>query len=128
MVHSHPPHSIALGASGQPLLALSHAATMFVPPDVPRYTRTAELIVSSEMAREVAGTIGERPACLLVNHGIVTAGADVREAVLRAVLLEKAAHQQMLTAAFGGAERSSPDDEALRKRATVWSEAQLSAM
>lgn len=34
----------------------------------------------------------------------------------------------MLTAAFGGAERSSPDDEALRKRATVWSEAQLSAM
>ncbi len=128
VVHSHPPHSIALGASGQPLLAVSHAATMFVPPDVPRYTRTAELIVSSPMGHEVAETIGDRPACLLVNHGIVTAGAGVREAVVRAVLLERAAHQQMLTAAFGGVERSSPYDEALRKRATVWSEAQVGAM
>src|SRR6185437_7405605 len=94
VVHSHPPHSIALGASGQPLLALSHAATMFVPPDVPRYTRTAELIVSPDMGQEVAATIGPQPACLLVNHGIVTAGADVREAVIRAVVLERAAHQQ----------------------------------
>jgi hypothetical protein len=34
----------------------------------------------------------------------------------------------MLTRAFGSVERSSPDDEALRKRATVWSEAQVSAM
>jgi L-fuculose-phosphate aldolase len=128
VVHSHPPHSIALGASGGPLLALSHAATMFVPPDVPRFTRTAELIVSAEMGREVATTIAEQPACLLVNHGIVTAGADVREAVVRAVLLENAARQQMLTLAFGPVERSSPDDEALRKRATVWSEAQVAAM
>jgi L-fuculose-phosphate aldolase len=128
VVHSHPPHSIALGASGQPLLALSHAATMFVPPDVPRFTRTAELIVSAEMGQEVAATIAGRPACLLVNHGIVTAGANVRDAVIRAVLLENAAHQQMLTRAFGSLERSSPDDEALRKRATVWSEAQVDAM
>jgi L-ribulose-5-phosphate 4-epimerase len=128
VVHSHPPHAIALGASGQPLLALSHAATMFVPPDVPRYTRTAELIVSAQMGEEVASTLAGQPACLLVNHGIVTAGAGVRDAVIRAVLLENAAHQQMLTRAFGSMERASPDDEALRKRATVWSEGQVAAM
>src|ERR1700744_5871399 len=90
VVHSPPPHSIALGASGQPLLALSHAATMFVPPDVPRYTRTAELIVTAEMGQEVAATVAQEPACLLVNHGIVTAGADVRGAVIRAVVLGRA--------------------------------------
>lgn len=128
VVHSHPPHSIALGASGQPMLAVSHAATMFVPPDVPRYTRTAELIESVDMGQEVAATIGQEAACLLVNHGIVTAGADVREAVIRAVVLERAAHQQMLACAFGEIDRSSPDDEALRKRATVWSDAQVGAM
>ena len=54
VVHSHPPHAIALGASGRPLRAISHAATMFVPPDVPRYTRTGELIVSAEMGADVA--------------------------------------------------------------------------
>jgi hypothetical protein len=29
---------------------------------------------------------------------------------------------------LGGVHRSSPDDEALRKRATVWSEGQVAAM
>jgi L-fuculose-phosphate aldolase len=128
VVHSHPPHSIALGASGQPLRPLSHAGTMFVPPEVPRYTRTGELIVSSQMGSDVAETMAGAPACLLVNHGIVTAGAGVPEAVIRAVLLENAARQQMLVHAFGGAQRWSPDDEAVRKRATVWSESQVGAM
>jgi L-ribulose-5-phosphate 4-epimerase len=128
VVHSHPPHSIALGASGRPLRAVSHAATMFVPPDVPRFTRTAELIVSVDMGQEVAATIAGRPGCLLVNHGIVTAGPGVREAVIRAVLLENAARQQLLTEGFGRVQRSSPDAEALRKRATVWSDSQVAAM
>ncbi|HEV3390494.1 MAG TPA: class II aldolase/adducin family protein [Solirubrobacteraceae bacterium] len=128
IVHSHPPHSIALGASGQPLRPVSHAGTLFVPPDVPRYTRTAELIVTTEMGADVAGTLGERSALLLVNHGIVTSGVDVRDAVIRAVLLEKAAHQQMLTQAFGGTRHWSPDAEALRKRETVWSERQRATL
>jgi L-ribulose-5-phosphate 4-epimerase len=128
VVHSHPPHSIAIGASGQPLRPVSHAGTMFVPPEVPRFTRTAELIVTPEMGRAVAATLGQQHAMLLVNHGIVTAGKDVRAAVVRAVLLEKAAHQQLLVQAGGGPERWSPDDEALRKRETVWSEAQVSGL
>jgi L-fuculose-phosphate aldolase len=128
VVHSHPPHAIALGASGQPLRAISHAATMFVPPDVPRYARTGELIVSAELGADVAQSLAEQPACLLVNHGIVTAGAGVRDAVIRAVLLENAARQQLLTQAFGGVARTSPDDEALRKRATIWSDGQVAAM
>ena len=127
VVHSHPPHSIALGASGQPLLALSHAATMFVPPDVPRFTRTAELIVSAEMGQEVAATIAGQPACLLVNHGIVTAGVNVRDAVIRA------GRRECGPPADADARVECPwrllaDDEALRKRATVWSEAQVDAM
>jgi L-ribulose-5-phosphate 4-epimerase len=124
VVHSHPPHSIAIGASGQPVRPVSHAGTLFVPPDVPRYTRTAELIVTTEMGADVAATLGEQHALLLVNHGIVTAGRNVRDAVIRAVVLEKAAHQQMLTDAMGGPERWSSDDEALRKRETVWAERQ----
>lgn len=128
VVHSHPPHSIAIGASGQPLLPVSHAGTMFVPPDVPRFTRTAELIVTPELGTEVASALGPRHALFLVNHGIVTAGSDVRDAVIRAVLLEKAAHQQLLVHGFGGAQRWSSEGEALRKRATVWSEGQLAAL
>jgi ribulose-5-phosphate 4-epimerase/fuculose-1-phosphate aldolase len=103
---------------------VSHAGALFVPPGVPRYTKTAELILTTEMGAGVAGAIGERPALLLVNHGIVTAGKDVRDAVINAVLLEKAAQQQLLTHVFGGPRRWSSDAEALRKRETVWAERQ----
>lgn len=128
VVHSHPPHSIAMAASRQPLQAVSHAGTMFVPPDVPRFAKTAELIVTKALGTDVATSLGPRHALFLVNHGIVTAGRDVRDAVIRAVLLEKAAHQQLLVVAFGGAQRSSSDEEALRKRATVWAENQRAAL
>jgi L-fuculose-phosphate aldolase len=101
---------------------------MFVPPDVPRFTRTAELIVTTELGTEVAGTLAHLHAMFLVNHGIVTAGDSIRDAVVRAVLLEKAAHQQMLTHAFGGPRRWSGDEKARRKRATVWSAGQRAAL
>ena len=128
VVHTHPPHSIALAAAGQPLVPVSHAGTLFVPPDVPRFTETADLIVTPELGRHVSDTLAHLHALFLVNHGIVTAGTTVPEAVVRAVLLEKAAHQQMLTHAFGGPRRFSDDEESLRKRATVWSERQRAAL
>jgi L-fuculose-phosphate aldolase len=128
VVHSHPPHSIAIAASGQPLLPVSHAGTLFVPPDVPRFSQTAELIVTRALGQDVAAMLAHTHALFMVNHGIVTAGKDVRDAVIRAVLLEKAAHQQLLTHVFGGPRRWSSDEEALRKRATVWAEHQRAAL
>jgi ribulose-5-phosphate 4-epimerase/fuculose-1-phosphate aldolase len=128
VVHSHPPHCIALGASGAPLQPVSHAGTLFVPPDVPRFDRTAELVVTRDLGREVAAALGDGRALLLVNHGIVAVGSDLPDAVCAAVLLEKAAHQQLLVEGFGGASRWSDDEEALAKRATVWSPRQLQAL
>jgi L-fuculose-phosphate aldolase len=119
VVHSHPRHSIALGASGEPLRPVSHAGTVFAQPDVRRFTKTGELIVDRDMGADVAAALGDEYACLLVNHGIVTAGGDVRDAVIRAVLLEKAAQQQLLVAGFGEVRHWSGDEESLRKCTTV---------
>jgi ribulose-5-phosphate 4-epimerase/fuculose-1-phosphate aldolase len=128
VVHSHPPHSIAVGAAGQPLLPLSHAATLFVPPDVPRFTKTADLIVTRELGIEVAECLGGLYALQLVNHGIVTAGKDVRDAIIRAVLLEKAAHQQVLTHACGDPRVWPSEEESAAKRQSVWSESHLAML
>ena len=125
VVHTHPPHSIAVGASGQPLRPLSHAGTMFVPPDLPRFTKTANLIVTQAMGADVAAELGGQTAMMLVNHGIVTAGPTVQRAVIAAVLLEKAAQQQILAYMLGEPTRWSSDEEALAKRETVWAERQL---
>jgi ribulose-5-phosphate 4-epimerase/fuculose-1-phosphate aldolase len=120
VVHSHPSHAIALGASGQPLRPVSGAAVLFTPPDVPRFTETSAMITTKPQGSRLAGMLGDQGAVLMVNHGIMTVGAEVHQAVVRAVLLEKAAHEQMLTYAFGGPQHWTDDDEAPRKRAAFW--------
>lgn len=128
VVHTHPPHAVALAATGQPLLPVSHAASMFVPPAVPRFTETTDLILTPELGKQVAADLGDAPAMFLVNHGIVVVGPDLPTATVRAVVLERACRQQLLTAAFGGWPSWSDPDEALIKRAHIYSPRAVSAV
>lgn len=128
VVHTHPPHAIALAATGQPLVPVSHAATMFVPPVVPRFTATADLILTPDLGRKVALELGDASALFLANHGIVTVGPDLETATVRAVVLERACHQQMLTHAFGGWPRISDAAEAEAKREHIYHERAVQAV
>lgn len=121
VVHTHSPHAVALAAAGQPLLPVSHAANLFVPPTVPRFTRTADLILTQELGKDLASTLGGATAVFLVNHGVVTVGATLEEATVAAVILERAAQQQLLTSAYGGYPTWSNDEEALSKREHIYS-------
>lgn len=121
VVHVHSPFSVALAASGSELLPVSHAANYFAPEGVARYTTTADLIVTRELGAELAACLGSARAVFLVNHGIVTVGADVREATVAAVLLEMACRQQLLTAGFNsGAMTWSDAEESLTKREHIY--------
>jgi len=128
VVHSHPPHSIALAAAGQPLRPLSHAGSLFTPPDVPRFDLTANLILDRKLGAAVAATLGDQSALFMVNHGIVTAGATVADAVVRAILLENACRQQLLALTPGTPLTWPGPRETLEKRATVWPPAHLEAL
>lgn len=121
VVHTHPAHAVALAATGQPLLPVSHAANMFVPPAVPRFTSTADLIMTPELGKQVAACLGEADALFLVNHGIVVVGPDLPTATVRAVVLERACQQQLLTRAFGGSPRWSDPAESAAKREHIYS-------
>lgn len=120
VVHSHPPHAVALAASGQPLRAVSHAANAFVPPAVPRFTGTADLILTPELGKAVAAELGGGNALFLVNHGIVTVGATLAEATVLAVLLERACEQQLLTHTAGGWPTWSDATEGAAKREHIY--------
>lgn len=128
VVHTHPPHAVALAASGQPLLPVSHGANMFVPPAVPRFTATADLILTPALGAQVAAALGDASALFLVNHGIVTVGPDLRTATVRAVVLERACRQQLLTHAFGGRPSWSDAAESAAKRAHIYHERAVCAV
>jgi L-ribulose-5-phosphate 4-epimerase len=116
VVHTHAPHAVAFASLDLPLLPVSHEGTLFVPPDIARFTSTGDLIVTRELGASVAGSLGARNALLLVNHGIVTVGPDVETAVLTAILLDRACRTQLEAMAAGTIKRWSDDDEALAKR------------
>lgn len=123
VVHTHAPHAVAFASLAQPLRPISHEGTFFVPPDIARFTRTGDLILTRELGEAVAGTLGARNAVLLVHHGIVTAGEDVETAVVGAILLERACSKQLLAMAAGELKTWSSDEEALAKREHCYSPA-----
>jgi L-ribulose-5-phosphate 4-epimerase len=120
VVHTHPIYSIAFAATGQPLHAVSHEGAQFTPPDVPRFTRTSDLITTRELGEEVAMTLGERLACYLINHGIVVAGNTIEKAVVAAINLERASQVQLLASASGQSFSWSSDEDIAGKREKIF--------
>jgi L-fuculose-phosphate aldolase len=125
VVHTHPIYSIAFAATGEPLHAVSHEGAQFTPPDVPRFTRTSDLIITRELGEEVARTMGGSLACYLINHGIVVAGTTIDQAVVSAINLERASQVQLLAVASGHSFRWTNDEEIAGKREKVFGEGML---
>ena len=100
---------------------MSHDGTLFVPPDIARFTKTGDLILTPELGQSLAETVAGRNAALMVHHGIVTCGCDVQTAVTNAVFLERACRQNVRAYAAGGPRTWSSDEEALAKRGHVYS-------
>jgi len=121
VVHTHAPWSIAFASTSEPLRPVSHDGTLFVPPDIARFTKTGDLILTAELGRDLAATVGDRNAALMVHHGVVTCGADVPNAVMTAVFLERACRTNLRALAAGGPKSWSSDEEALAKREHVYS-------
>ena len=95
---------------------------------MPRFTDTADLVLTSELGRAVALTLGAARAVFLVNHGIVAVGAAVPSATVAAVLLERACRQQLLTHTGGGWPTWSPPEESLAKREHFYNDRAVAAV
>jgi ribulose-5-phosphate 4-epimerase/fuculose-1-phosphate aldolase len=116
VVHTHSRAAVALGALGVPLRPISHEANLFVPPELARFTETGDLVLTAELGKAVTAALGDRNACLLVNHGIVTVGPDVPTAVMTAYFLDRACGTQLLAMSAGGWATWSAAEESLAKR------------
>lgn len=101
VVHVHPPHAIALAASGRPLQPFSHSAG-FLPGGIRRYDGAPGLVRTAAEGVELAAALGGDRALLLTGHGIVAVGSSVAVAVMVAVMLERACELQLIVDGYGG--------------------------
>jgi L-ribulose-5-phosphate 4-epimerase len=120
VVHVHSRYAVALAAAGVDLLPMSHEANYFAPHGVPRFTRTADLILTRELGAAVAVGLGDAEALFLVNHGVAVVGPDVETATVAAIVLDKACRQQLLTLGYGGSPSWSDPAESLAKREHIY--------
>lgn len=123
VVHSHPTAAVAFASLDVPLRAISHDAVSFVDPDVPRFTSSGDLITTDELGDALADALGGAAGILIPAHGLVTVGASAAEAVMRAVLLNRACATQLRAMQAGGPVRWSDEAEAAAKRESVASSA-----
>ncbi|MDX6740567.1 class II aldolase/adducin family protein [Actinocorallia sp. A-T 12471] len=125
VVHSHAESAVVFASTGLPLLPIGHEGTLFWPPDIPRFTRTGDLIHTPALGAEVAQTLSTRNALLLINHGLITVGPDIPTAVLTAIFLEKACRMQLQATSITPTPTHSPHPESLTKRTRCYPPTQL---
>jgi L-fuculose-phosphate aldolase len=99
VVHGHPPHATALGATGADLTVLTHDGVLFAD-GVARF-EDPDLILDDTQGDRVAAMLGSRRAVLMENHGVLVVGADVPWAVLASITLERAARLQAIASTLG---------------------------
>lgn len=99
IVHAHAPYATALAMARRPIPAAHYMVAAFGGADVPcaPYATFGTAALSAVAVQALAG----RTACLLANHGCLALGADLAEAMWRAMELETLSKQYLLSLAAG---------------------------
>lgn len=107
VVHCHTAELLPFGVTGQPIVPLSHTdafladgCPVFEIRDACVETDTM-LVDSGKLGDALARALGGAPVILMRGHGATVVGADLREAVYRAIYLRHAAVLQLAAIALG---------------------------
>ncbi len=101
VVHTHAPWCTVMAVARKPLPAIHYMIAAFGGPDIRMadYARYGTEALSHAVLVAMEG----RNACLMANHGMLTVGATMTQALWLAEELEAMAHQYVHAQALGGA-------------------------
>ncbi len=101
IVHAHPLYASVFAALRKRVEPLLEELVLYLggPVEVAEYA----LPGTEELAQKVLKALGDRNAVLLANHGALTCGSSLEEAVAAMVYLERAAAVSVLATLLGGA-------------------------
>ena len=100
VVHCHAAHASMFAVAHQPIPAAIDEFVVYIGGDVPvgEYQPSG----SAELSAEVAAHLADRSAVLMANHGLVTIGRSVDDALHSALVVEHNAHIMWGAAQLGG--------------------------
>jgi HCOMODA/2-hydroxy-3-carboxy-muconic semialdehyde decarboxylase len=108
VVHSHSPTVIPFSVTGNPLRAIFHNGH-FLGAGTPVWEirefageQNNMLVLTAELGRSLAATLGQGSVVLMRGHGNAVAGPDLKTAVFRAIYTEVNARLQIQAAILGG--------------------------
>ncbi len=121
VIHTHPDWVVALTACEKPLLPIYAA---YNPPGlrlllegIPLYPRSVT-IINDELGEDFIRVMGNKKACLLLGHGMTTAGKSVEEATLISLNVFELARMNFLAYSIGDPKPVPEED--LREYQTRW--------
>lgn len=100
IVHTHPPFCSALSMTSAPLVVAHMDTTMFYE-DCARLEEWPGLPFTNDEGRVISQALGGARAIILNNHGLITVGQSLEEALYLAAHLEQAARLQILASGLG---------------------------
>jgi L-fuculose-phosphate aldolase len=99
VVHCHPAHATAFGIAGVNVLPVGNRGGIFAPRvEILDFDGQIDTPERGELVRDA---LGDAPALVLRNHGIVAVGTKIETAVVTAFALEETARLQWIAASVG---------------------------
>lgn len=102
IVHTHSFYATALSCVRQSIPVIVEEQSQVIGAGI-ACTRYVPAGQHRALGEEAARVIGESNGLLLANHGVVSCGRSIEEAMFAAQIIERVAHMFLLTRAAGGA-------------------------
>ncbi|MEV4545619.1 class II aldolase/adducin family protein [Micromonospora echinaurantiaca] len=107
--HTHSTYGRAWSTLGRPLDPITQDACAFFE-DHEVHEHYSGVVLDPAEGKRIAGTLGDRKAVVLRNHGLLTVGGSVAEAAWWFVSMDRCCQVQLLAEAAGRPVMVDPDD------------------
>ena len=118
VVHNHSHAVIPFGVTNTPIRPLVHVGSG-IGPEVPvwdiadNFGDTNMLVLTMEQGRDLAKCLGTGRVALMLGHGCVVVGPNLKEAVMVSIYLQVNAQLQIASMRMGEVKYLSPEEERL---------------
>ncbi|MGI9345184.1 MAG: class II aldolase/adducin family protein [Gammaproteobacteria bacterium] len=119
--HSHSVYGRTFSTMGRLLDPITQDACAFYEQQA-LFSEFDGVVLDTSYGDAIAAALGDKKTCILQNHGLLTTGKSVDEAVWRFISMDKCCKSQLLAEATGHKPISIPHDIAIKTRETVGSE------